>query len=259
MDIVTETPELMEESETLLLAAGNITNFAAYYDRVSKLAKNLLDVGRKLYDWRQAFRQNLGGQIYWAVLATAHNPADDGYSERLFPFALEFESLDVAMPVTLSSGVILQILGVLLHLTRLLDPAQHNPEQLSLDFVSSNNSSRTVACVRILPTDDSLIKVLSNGNTLPTAASIRFAADKLARFVCQAVQYCHKTELGTLGPQSTCHSQWSLRRYFRQTGLTRELEWCQNIKQMTGPDFRGGLDLFLMRDDDILYPAVNMQ
>jgi hypothetical protein len=255
MDIISYVPLLMEESESLKHAAS-LVDSSAHRLRAVDLAKDLINMGQKLHCWMRALRQSMGRPLHWAVPATAHNPSDDAYSERLFPFALEFESLDIAMPVVLASGVILQILGALLHLSRLTDPDQ-NKQQISTTFVPINspnwNSSADQSTL-----DDLLSQLFSNDCDIPFTNSIRTAADKLARFACQALQYCHRMELGTFGPQSTCHIQWTLRSYFRQTGSTRELEWCRSIKMMNGPNFRGGIELMFMTEDDdtsTLYPT----
>jgi len=82
-----------------------------------------------------------------------------------------------------------------------------------------------------------------------TASSIKSEADRLARFLCQSIEYCHRADMGTLGPQSTTYTQWVLRCYYRKAGLDRELEWCRNIKYMTGPNSQCGIVSMLFGED----------
>jgi hypothetical protein len=107
----------------------------------------------------------------------------------------------------------------------------------------------------------SIVQQTKGGNTLKleksstgelswSLLSIQREADRLARFLCQTLEYCFRYEMGTLGAQTTCHPQWALKNYFRQIGLQRELEWCKNITYMHGNSLRSGLTLMLFGPEE---------
>ena len=79
-------------------------------------------------------------------------------------------------------------------------------------------------------------------------SSVKEEADKLARCICQSIEYCHKIENGTIGPHMTTYAQWVLKSYFRRFHQERELAWCLNIKNMRGPGFRHGIELMGFQD-----------
>lgn len=171
---------------------------------------------QELDNWR-SFHQRIttpGHEpLYWSVLSRLDNPTDSGYADKLFPFALTFSSLGKATPWIFCSTVMLQIFeaALLLH-------------ALATTTTSDRDSSPPSS---------------------PNDMSMQAEADKLARMLCQSIEFCYRAENGTFGPQVTCSTQWTLRRYFRRRGLSRELEWCKSIKDMkgTGPASRCRIDL----------------
>jgi hypothetical protein len=82
-----------------------------------------------------------------------------------------------------------------------------------------------------------------------SASAIRSEADRLARMICQSVEYCHRQEMGTIGPQSSTYGRWVVGRYYREAGLRRELDWCLNIKNMSGPNSRCGITVMILAED----------
>ena len=57
-------------------------------------------------------------------------------------------------------------------------------------------------------------------------------SEKIARLLCQSMEFCYQTKNGTFGPQITCYSQATLLKYYANRGLESELEWCRNIPNM---------------------------
>lgn len=64
------------------------------------------------------------------------------------------------------------------------------------------------------------------------SSTIQADSEKIARLLCQSIEFCYQSENGTFGPQITCYSQATLLKYFANRGLERELEWCRNIPNM---------------------------
>jgi hypothetical protein len=72
---------------------------------------------------------------------------------------------------------------------------------------------------------------------------IQSDSQKIARLLCQSIEFCYRSENGTFGPQITCYSQATLLKYFAHRGLERELEWCRNIPNMKCPGASFAIDL----------------
>lgn len=221
IDLISDLPLLLEETETVYANSKSGVSGGEPY-----LYQALLCMLQKLDYWQQVCRRNSTKAAFWAVPSRMHNPSDDKFANNLFPFALEYESLDTAMAFILSSGVMLQILATILR----LDAACGFFDQLNLP----------------LSTTDASVLV----DKYTSISSIRAEADRVARFICQSIEYCHRRSMGTIGPQSTCYVQWMTRLYFSQVGLARELDWSKNIKNLSGPDCRCGIKLMLFGQEE---------
>jgi hypothetical protein len=203
----------MQEASAML---ADSTTIQAYK---IDLAQSFLRAAQKICAWRRNFKASSPKRVFWAVPSQMHNPADDGFQDLLFPFALEFESLDAAVPMILSAGVLLQILSTILLLVpnSELDESSWNHEEFEQEYGPGP-----------------LILVM---------------AEAMARFICQTMEYCHRKDMGSLGPQCTWHSQWSLGEYFRRNGRQRELEWVRGLKEMSGPNIRRGMMMMAVTED----------
>jgi hypothetical protein len=186
--------------------------------RLQRYVNLLLGKFYVLDDWRGLVHCNIAARnqtpLYWSVPSRASNPADDGYPDKLFPFALVFSSLEGASPWIVCCSFMLDILETILLLRAKL---------ASLDVSQSLGGSL----------DGSTEKESPN----------QADADHIARMLCQSVEYCYRSENGTFGPQITCNAQATLLGYFAGRGMKRELEWCRAIKYMTGPGTSFGIDL----------------
>jgi hypothetical protein len=226
MDAVIEVPRLLEKSDKLIRAGS----------RDAECLQNLFTAFKKMQTWQQWCKLSSGNPLYWAVPSRSTNPADDGFETQLFPFALEFESLKTAMHFTFSSAVMLQILSAALsfHATntneQLHTPPHDNPQD---NTPSSTNYE--------LQEED------ASGIWSPSR--IRLEADRVARFICQSTEFCSRQEMGTVGTQAMCHPLFAMCDYFRQTGQVRELEWCHNIRNMSGAGIRTGVQIMVFGDD----------
>ena len=185
---------------------------------------------QKLDSWRRLRQRTtvFEGPLYWSVPSKLDNPADEGYADKLFPFALMFSSMGSAIAWVFCSTVMLHILDAALR----LDEWDTTAPSCS---ISKSPSPRALN-----PSLETLYEnALGDNASSPTQAD----ADMLARMLCQSIEFCYRTENGTFGPQSTCSTQWALRRYFGGRGLVRELEWCRAIKDIKRPGSKCGIDL----------------
>jgi hypothetical protein len=221
IDVACEVPVLLEESEILAASRNTIPE-----QWRASLFKASLAVLEKLHDHHQKYRAETGRPLYWAMPSGVDNPADVPYDSKLFPFALQFESLASASQVILWWAIVLQVL------CSMIDLYQHffGSSTLASAFDQSKSEDLPGLEPRLNP-------------RFPTMSSVKEEADKLARCICQSIEYCHKIENGTFGPQMTIYAQWVLKSYFRQFHCERELVWCLNIKNMRGPGFRHGIEL----------------
>jgi len=87
----------------------------------------------------------------------------------------------------------------------------------------------------------------------PSVDAIKAEADRLARYICQSIEYLYRVDHGILGPQSTTYSQSVLRKFFRETkGYERELAWILQVKGMQGPGHRVGVELMTFQDAEVV-------
>jgi len=89
MDAISEVPLVLEESKRSLASIDNI-----FSTREAILLESLLCTLEILDTWQQSCVSRSSRPPYWAVSSKLHNPSDDTFGNTLFPFALEFESLD---------------------------------------------------------------------------------------------------------------------------------------------------------------------
>ncbi|KAF4428237.1 hypothetical protein FACUT_9494 [Fusarium acutatum] len=212
LDMTIDIPSVMAE------AYAFASSDEADGEKLSRYIDLLTEKFYLLENWRILVHRNIASRnqtpLFWSVPSKASNPADDGYPDKLFPFALIFSSVEAASPWILGSSIMLDILETILLLRGRLG---------SSDALSSLGKS--------------LNGYKEKGS--PNQAD----ADHIARMLCQSVEYCYQSENGTFGPQITCNAQATLLGYFAGRGMKRELEWCQGIKYMKGPGTSFGIDL----------------
>jgi hypothetical protein len=222
-NIVCELPHAIEEAE---IAARSLEPDG------KPVAKRLLQVLVNMYEWQSRMRQSAEPPLYSAKPSQLINPADEGHTEQLFPFALSFRSLLICTYFVLSWAISLQT-----HATLLLLPEA---------ALQSNTG--------LAPLLRSIYDPGFDEATTPLKQIIKDEADRLARLLCQTVEYCHQPEMGILGPQTMLYTQWLMRSYFRQVGAERELAWCLNVPNMRGAPTRCSIKTMSFQGD-----ATNIQ
>jgi hypothetical protein len=203
LDTVCELPHAIEEVHNALQVSETPSECAV---------KRLLEVLEQTYTWQFRLRQSAKTPLYTAKPAQLTNPADERDVGQLFPFALEFRSLRIGTYFVLSWGIQLQINATLLHV----------PEA-------------TLQRLRgIAPWPESSLSSSTDSLHMSSKPTVKDEADRIARLLCQTVEYCHRPEMGIFGPQTMLYTQWSMRSYFQQVGSERELAWCLNVSKMRG-------------------------
>ncbi|EXJ87785.1 hypothetical protein A1O1_04712 [Capronia coronata CBS 617.96] len=249
IDVAWEVPVLLEEMDQLTSSCN--TTMPVNGHAREDLLKPSLAVLEKLYERQERYKVEKGTSLlYWAVPSSVDNPTDDG-GPKLFPFALQFESLETACHMILWWAIVLQVLG------SMIDLHEH--------FFGTSATATTTTPTTLPSTSDSKVArargpesesesesgplLFSYSESSPTSiSSIVEQADKLARYICQSIEYCYQLENGIIGPQLTAYAQWVTKLYFRRFRRDRELAWCSNIKNMRGPGFRHGIELMGFQD-----------
>ncbi|KAF5664980.1 hypothetical protein FHETE_6840 [Fusarium heterosporum] len=218
LDLVINIPSVMADARSLAQVDKDYINRALQIDL-------LIQKFHELDHWRTLHHQYSWTQsqipVYWSVPARAINPAEKNYEDKLFPFALVFSSIAAATTWIFASSMMLDILDTVI----LLCPG-HIPNNSMLASIDHN---------------------LYDGAVSNVLHAVKVDADRLARLLCQTIEYCYRSENGTFGPQMTCYMQATLLRYFAHCGLTRELEWCRAISKMECPGTSFGIVLMQLR------------
>ncbi|KAF2424427.1 hypothetical protein EJ08DRAFT_416372 [Tothia fuscella] len=218
MDLISDIPLLLQEAEAI-----GVGDRGHCPTRGILLIPLLIDAVQRLNKWQQDCVRQSPKPPYQTVPSTTENPADIPFGAKLFPIALEYESLNAAMPLILNSGVMLQILGLILRL------------DAKIGFLDKQEESEVPYQTK---------------QKYTSVPSITAEADRLARTLCESVEYCHRVEMRILGPQATCYTQWVTRSYFRRAKLEREVDWVNNIQNMTGLGSRCGIELMPFGSDE---------
>jgi hypothetical protein len=231
MNIVSEAPVLLEKSSELI-RSGEV-------DEEHLLS--LFETVHKIETWQQSHKLSSIKPPYWAVPSRLRNPSDDGFAGPLFPFALEYRCMNVAMLFMFGSSVMLQILTAAV---RIMDTSSAPQDNF---FAPKSDPSLDQTQ---LDENESTDPQFHDGATSYSLPYIKRKADNIARFICQSIEYCCRQEMGTVGAQASCHPQYALRNYFQRAGLERELEWCRNIKNMAGPGLRRRIDMMMFGPEE---------
>jgi hypothetical protein len=207
---------------------------------MASIVKEFIGVANQMYIWLRHTKDTSSRMAYWAVPSRIHNPEDE-YPPKLFPFTLEFDSLNSAMMFSLTWAIHLQIFNKIIHIHRWFLshaaslPCMHEIFGHDVQQDLQTDSTGEFSYMNLEKISISLIKT---------------EAEKLGRLLCQCIGYCYRADMGTLGLQSARYLQWVSREFFRQSaGYERELAWILHIKYITGPGLHDKLDLIEFEDN----------
>jgi hypothetical protein len=105
IDVACEVPVHFEELDRLTSSRNTLAD-----DEKENIFKPSLALLGRLHDRHQRYRAQIGRPIYWVMPSGVDNPADDSYQSKLFPFALQFDTLETASQVVLWWAITLQVL-----------------------------------------------------------------------------------------------------------------------------------------------------
>ncbi|KAF2762426.1 hypothetical protein EJ05DRAFT_533985 [Pseudovirgaria hyperparasitica] len=216
-DIASRLPRTLASASHLFSQSKPLVPSQPPKEDIFAVTTSLWSTLRDIYTWQDTIRSSSPTPPYTAVPSRLTNPSDTRHGTPLFPFALEFRSIQIATLHVCSWGFQLHTLLII--------------SRLSSSFHSS-----------VPPAGPS-------GSTDPLSSpflplhSVCDEADKLARLLCQSIEYCHRVEMGTFGPQTMVYSQWVLRHYFGWRGAVREAEWCAEVERMRGEGTWCGIGL----------------
>src|ERR1700712_3901893 len=84
IDTLADVPALLGEVDELVASSNNsIINWRA------DLLQSFLTLADKIDTWQSNFRDVHSKAAFWAVHSTLHNPTDDAFKDKLFPFSLD--------------------------------------------------------------------------------------------------------------------------------------------------------------------------
>ncbi|KAI1767478.1 hypothetical protein GGR53DRAFT_112461 [Hypoxylon sp. FL1150] len=240
-----DVPSILEQA----VALSSVTNHDALLSESATLAKSFLAMVESFESWLDACWKASSTLRVWSVPSRVTNPADTDPSEKVFPFCFEFESLVVAVPVIMCWAVIAQLYSNVIQIHDLIEARLGR--RITLQHLLAQAGAVAVI-------DGPGASGASGQSTpLPTAGEgrsiedIRAEGTKMARNVCQSLQYMHQVEMGTYGGHATTYPAWSARQYFRlHPGHEREAAWLQNTHKMKGPGTRWGLAQMRFADID---------
>lgn len=238
--LMSDLPAIFELADAL----GHEKNFELLLEGASSVLKSLLDHIRKVDDWFDEWRSKSSGPLYWPVPSVVTSPADPSPYQKTFPFAVEFPSVGImAITVqvwTLKTIIYSDILQLYDHVT------QQCSHLLSLGAILHRNvSSRQEAASTLASLRDGTSEQPHMDSL--TIENIHEEGTKMARLVCQSMEYAHRVEMGTLGVQCTTFPRWAVRHYFRfHAGHERELLWANEIHKNTGPGTRWDYDMMVL-------------
>ncbi|ORX96166.1 hypothetical protein BCR34DRAFT_497951 [Clohesyomyces aquaticus] len=184
-------------------------------DEVESAAMPFWSILRDIHAWQSSLCAASPEPLYRAVSSKLNNPSDDTHNTKLFPFALEFSSSQTATHFVASWAFQLHIHTILQCLLEEHRNAEAVHSQLTDLFQSFDG--------------------------------FQHESHKLARLLCQSVEYCYRIEMGTFGLQTMVYPQWVMRQFFARYGSRREIQWCNNIGNMSGVGTRCGIKLMVFQ------------
>lgn len=239
IDILGELPVLLEETEALLKKSKMSISLVW----ATRLIQSYAIIAQRLYSWQEELRGTTDTPLYWAAPSFLSHAPEASDAKNLFPLILNFTSSNVAISLILSWAVLVQLYCSLSLIYELMERTFSGDESSLPEF--SVKDARNSLDHEMNENGMFSLKLTSpcSFEWLSKAFCIT-EGDKLVRLLCQSMEYCHKIDIGTIGPQAVAYPQWIMRRYFRfRPGYERELKWCYDFKAMTGAGFRCGINI----------------
>lgn len=235
--MVADVPALLEEAVSLT----RIDAEGALLEKSSAATKSLLAMAESLRTWHDEFCAASPTPRYWLAPSRVTIPANTDDAERLFPLCFEFQSLDSAVPIVMCWAVLAQLYSHVIQIYDLVHSRLDRQTDVEGLLLRRENT----------PTSPGQTPEPSAVDRDHPGIDAQIEGGKMARSVCQSLEYFHRVEMGTYGSHATTYPCWSSRQYFRlHPGYERELSWVQNVHQMEGDGLRWGLSMMTFADID---------
>lgn len=243
--LMIKVPYIMEALDIIQAPSITRTNDTANRLDLLDLLRSCFQINAQLLTWYRVLQFQVNGELYTVAPAVAQNPADDRILGRVFSFAIHFQSLSLAQLILLYWSTMILLYRIIGDIQKLLR------EYYSI--TAQNKSKKDVFPKSAMgqaaeewsyhgPHSGGLPHLAQSPLLYPLLESTaRFAAN-----ICQSVEYCYRSENGTLGLQSTVFPIWAAKDFYAsQPSLHREFQWCSEIGNMRAPDSR--FDLKVMK------------
>lgn len=231
--MVADIPTILEHA----VALSSISDQSTLLKESAAVAQSMLAMVGSVEFWRDEFWKASPSPRAWLVPSCAANPADLDPSNKTYPLCFEFESLSVAVSIVFCWSIATQLYSNVIQIHDLVQARLGR--HIALEYLLTQTDNTTES-------QNTLLFTVDKGRSIQ---DIQSEGAKMARYVCQSLEYFHRIEMGTYGGHATTYPTWSARQYFRlHPGHERERSWLQNIHKMEGPGTRWGLSLMIFAD-----------
>lgn len=195
--------------------------------------------------WLEKFGKDSQTPGYRSVPSSTTNPADSGLPTKTFPFYFEFVSIGVAVHVVMCWAVTAHLYSNAIQIHHLVQARLDRRVNLSC-LLAQDDFTATGTSDLLDVSSQNLLFARNKGRSIQ---DIQIEGTRMARNVCQSLEYFHRIEMGTYGGHATTYPSWSARQYFRlHRGHEREWLWLQNIHKMEGPGTRWEVPMMTFAD-----------
>ncbi|KAI1084798.1 hypothetical protein F5B20DRAFT_523241 [Whalleya microplaca] len=236
-----DIPAILEQA----VALTSISDASILLRQSATVAQSILAMVKSIEGWHDASFQASPTPQARLVASCAINPADTDPSSKIFPLCFEFESLSVAVPIAMYWSVAAQLYSNVIQIHDLVQARLGR--HIGLEELLAQADTTVVGAES--PLDVSSQTTPFTAQKCRSIQDIQNEGTKMARCVCQSLEYFHRIEMGTYGGHATTYPSWSARQYFRlHPGHEREWLWVQNMHKMEGPGTRWGLSMMTFAD-----------
>lgn len=238
-----DIPAILERA----VALSSVVDRGTFLREAAAVAQSALAMARSTEGWHDTFWKSPSTTRFWLVPSRASNPADVDPLDRIFPFCFEFESVSVAITLVMCWGVAAQLYSNVIQIHNLVQARL--ARQIKLEHLLFEADIDVADAASPLEASSQKSPKLLTANAGCSIEDVQSAGTRMARYVCQSLEYFRQIDMGTFGGQSTTYPSWSARQYFHlHPGHEREWSWLQNIHKMEGPGTRWGQPMMTFTD-----------
>ncbi|KAH8646252.1 hypothetical protein BX600DRAFT_158272 [Xylariales sp. PMI_506] len=252
--LIGDAPGFFEKAINLV----DVSDHSLLLHKAAILVQSMLSMARKIENWQEEYRRASPTPRFWSIPSLATNPTDleDDHVTKLFPFCFEFQSLGAALSLTMCWGVVAQLYSNIIQIHDLVRSRLDRPGKEVEDLLIHPADGETIESISHAGERECEPETSAWRQTR-SLAYIQSEGTRMARYLCQTMEYIHRVEMGTFGGHATAYPTWSARQYFLlHPGHERESKWLENIHKMEGPGTHWGL--CKLKFADIVEPLAAM-